>query len=111
MRIYFSEKLKGYANFILKVSYCWPQCYNCNYDFLLIDPNNFANSVKNIRITVDIDNSVIKPKSKVQLFSINRSSSKIENEGQVMLTPNQNAFTKLYEIEPDKIYFVTIENN
>lgn len=108
--INFIEKIRPYGDLKLKVLYTWPQCYNYTYDFILIDPNNFAKSVDKIRITVTIDDLVIKSFSKIQLFSIDKISNEIENEGQVHLLQNERAFERLFDIRENKIYFVTIEN-
>lgn len=104
------EKIKPLGNLRLKISYIWPQCFNSACDFILIDPNNFAESVGRIRITITSDELIIKVSSKIQLFSINRNNNRIENEGQVILLADGISFERVFEVEKNRIYFVTIEN-
>lgn len=105
-----ANTIKPHNKLKLKVSYIWPQCYNCRYDFIMIDPNNFASHVCKIRLHVKIDNVIIKDTSMVQLFSINTEDNIIQNEGQVCLMKDRKSFDKYINTEPKKLYFMTIEN-
>lgn len=108
--IKFIERKRMYDELKLKVMYTWPQCFNCKYDFLLIDPGNFAEKVDKIRVSVVVDKIIIKSDSMVQLFSINNENSAIENEGRIFFEHKSDSFEREWDVEPRKIYFITIEN-
>lgn len=93
----------------MKVSYVWPQCFNPNYDYLLIDPQNFGIGVNKIKITVYCDNTIIKSNSKIQLNEVDYSVYKKNSKGLFEYNENDSSFHfELEQVDPKCIYYAEI---
>ena len=112
LNINFLEKILPGKDVRLKLSYIWPQSFNAIYDTIFIDPSNFAKGVDKIRLTFTLDNTAIKSNSKIQLFSIHKENNRITNEGAIRLQHEGEGeiFQRLFDVNSNKMYFVTIEN-
>lgn len=110
LKVNFNNKIQPNDKIKLKISYVWPQCYNCNQDYILIDPNNFARKIHEIIINIKIDNIIIKTSSKVHLYSFDVNSNSIDSEGKFNLINEQKTFKRSIIVKENKIYFATIEN-
>ena len=78
-----AKKVAPHDDIKVKCEYTWPQCYNKYSDYLHIDPCNFAGDIEQIRIRIMLDGKVIKAKTKVQIYSVDKTSNIIEPESLV----------------------------
>ena len=108
LRLFFSSIIRKNQDFIAKLSYVWPQCYNSAVDYFLIDPNNFADSIERINFSLKIDGKIVKKTSTVQLYSI--KDERIICEGIIEMNKYTNSFLKTFNVEDEKIYFIQIKN-
>lgn len=93
----------------MKVSYMWPQCFNPNYDYLLIDPNNFGIEVKKLKIIIFCDDIIIKKESRIQLNEVNYSVYKKNGKGLFNYNEKDNYFYfELEQVDSKCIYYAEI---
>lgn len=104
-----AEPIKPSHMLKMKVSYVWPQCFNPNYDYLLIDPKNFGVGVKCLNITITCDDRIIKKQSHIYLSEINYSVYKKIGKGKFKYNESNNSFEfTLTKVDSNCLYFAEI---
>lgn len=112
LKISFTDPIKHLKKFRAKVQYTWPQCFNPHFDFLLIDPKNFAKTIERLCIYIHIDDEVITKDSVIFLHSIYMQTSEHINEGKFVYCENDKYFMReVTELSNEKMYYVKIKNN
>ena len=108
-----SNKIHPNEEFTLKVSYVWPQCMDKDSDFVFVDPLNHARAIERVRLAVEVDRTVVKKETMIHVYSVDRTSGKAENEGQMrqLSVAGNSIYEKKFRTDPNKLYLVTIRNS
>lgn len=106
----FAHPIREGDSFKIRVKYTWPQCFNPYFDFLLVDPENFAKSIAELSIVVHVDNIIITQDTSVFLCSFNKQSNHEENEGKFEYKEGKYFKIQKKNICQDKMYYVKIMN-
>jgi hypothetical protein len=72
----FNKAIRDNEEFIIKVTYIWPKCYNALLDYIIIDPKNFSNDLGKFSLTIKNDKNIINESSYIRLHWYSRSPSK-----------------------------------
>ena len=107
----FRKPLHTNEMFDVCIRYIWPNCYNSICDFLLIDPNNFSESIRSISTEICCDNIVIKESSTVKLYKLNIETTSSELVTTIPYDGSHNNFKYEFCAEETCLYYIIIENN
>ncbi|MBQ3044565.1 MAG: hypothetical protein IJD49_01300 [Clostridia bacterium] len=112
LKMEFTTPISPNNEFKIKLKYCWPQCFNPTFDFLLIDPKNFAENIQKLNIIVRTDGQILTKNSVVSLNSLNPKTNEHFVDGKFEYDNDSQAF--IFEkalSEQNKIYYVKIITN
>ena len=86
-------------------------CYGQRLDG--IQRTIFTSAIERVRLAVEVDRTVVKKETMIHVYSVDRTSGKAENEGQMrqLSVAGNSIYEKKFRTDPNKLYLVTIRNS
>lgn len=111
LKLKFTDPIKVHNTFKTKIHYIWPQCFNPNFDYFLLDPKNFAEKLQAIEIHIYLDGKVITEDSKISWNYVDRKTSELKSGKKFQYDNDRKCYTYVdVDLDDTKIFFVTIKN-